>query len=88
LLAHAAVVVFVPGCAVASWWQVGVARSGTTLGWAYAVMWPCFALFGLVVWWQVIHDDPDTVGKRGMRRQSKGVGVDETAMFANPIEQA
>jgi len=68
VLAHAALVVWVPGCAVACWWQVGVGLSGDSLGWIYSVMWPCFAVFGTVFWWHFVHDDPDTVGRRGLRR--------------------
>ena len=68
LAAHLALAVWVPGCAVAAWWQVGIALGGDNLGWVYSVMWPCFAVFGFVFWWFVIHDDPDTVGARGLRR--------------------
>jgi hypothetical protein len=68
LVAHATLVVWVPGCIVACWWQVGIALSGDSLGWIYSVMWPCFALFGTVFWWHFVHDDPDTVGRRGLRR--------------------
>jgi hypothetical protein len=64
LVLHAVILVWVPGC----WWQVGIALSGDKLGWVYTFMWPCFALFGLVLWWNLIHDDPDTVGARGVRR--------------------
>ena len=67
-MAHAALVVWLPGCAVAAWWQVGIALGGDSLGWVYSVMWPCFAVFGIVFWWFLIHDDPDTVGARGLRR--------------------
>jgi len=68
LLAHVALVVWVPGCAVACWWQVGVGLSGDSLGWIYSVMWPCFAVFGTIFWWHFVHDDPDTVGRRGLHR--------------------
>jgi hypothetical protein len=68
LLSHAILAVWVPGCAVACWWQVGIALSGDQLGWIYSVMWPCFALFAIVFWWHLVHDDPDTVGRRGLRR--------------------
>ncbi len=68
LVAHVALAVWVPGCAVASWWQVGVGLSGDSLGWIYSVMWPCFAVFGTVFWWHFVHDDPDTIGRRGLRR--------------------
>ena len=53
---------------MATWWQVTVALSGDPLGWVYSVMWPCFAVFGVVFWWSLVHDDPDTVGRRGLRR--------------------
>ena len=68
LLAHGVLAVWVPGCALACWWQVTVALSGDALGWVYSVMWPCFAVFGVVLWWNLIHDDPATVGARGLRR--------------------
>jgi hypothetical protein len=67
-VAHGALTVWVPGCIIACWWQVGIGRSGDSLGWIYAVMWPCFAVFAIVFWWHFIHDDPDTVGRRGLRR--------------------
>lgn len=68
LLAHLAAVIWIPGCAVATWWQVGIALSGDMLGWVYSIMWPCFAAFGALVWWHLVHDDPETVGARGLRR--------------------
>ncbi|MCL4413758.1 MAG: hypothetical protein M1522_03270 [Actinobacteria bacterium] len=69
VLAHVALVIWVPGCAVAAWWQVGIALGGDSLGWVYSVMWPCFAVFGTIFWWFLVHDDPDTLGARGLRRQ-------------------
>lgn len=68
MLGTLALVVWVPGCAVAAWWQVGIALGGDGLGWVYSVMWPLFAVFGIVFWWYLVHDDPDTVGARGLRR--------------------
>jgi len=68
VVAHVALAAWVPGCAAACWWQVTVAESGDALGWVYSVMWPCFAVFGTVLWWNIVHDDPDTVGARGVRR--------------------
>jgi hypothetical protein len=68
LLIHLALLLWVPGCGVAAWWQVGVALSGDHLGWVYAVEWPVFGVLGTVGWWQAIHDDPETVGRRGLLR--------------------
>jgi hypothetical protein len=68
VFAHIALVIFVPACVVATIWQVGVARSGNDIGWAYAVMWPIFALYSVVLWWHLGHDDPESVGARGLLR--------------------
>ena len=68
VLATAALVVWIPGCVIACWWQVGVGRAGDALGWVYSVMWPCFAVFGTVFWWHFVHDDPDSLGRRGLQR--------------------
>ncbi len=76
-MAHAALAVWVPGCAVAAWWQVGIALGGDSLGWVYSVMWPCFAVFGVVFWWFLVHDDPTTLGASGLRRRKAATGADE-----------
>ncbi len=85
LVAHAALIVWVPGCAIASWWQVGIGLSGDSLGWIYSVMWPCFALFGTVFWWHFVHDDPDTIGRRGLRRLQRDAAL-ESAGQPEPVE--
>ena len=76
LLAHGALIIWVPGCAVACWWQVGIALSGDSLGWIYSVMWPSFAVFGTVFWWHFVHDDPDTLGRRGLRRLQRAAATE------------
>ncbi len=66
---HAAVLVFVPGCAVAAWWQVTRAADGNQLSYLYMVMWPVFGLLGIFFWWLLVHTDYDTVGLKGMRNR-------------------
>ncbi len=83
-MAHAALIVWIPGCAVASWWQVGIGLSGDSLGWIYSVMWPCFALFGTVFWWHFVHDDPDSIGRRGLRRLQEAAAVESAGQA--PVE--
>lgn len=68
LLATTAIVIWAPGCLIAGWWQATVALSGNDLGYLYAVEWPVFAVLGVVVWWQLVHDDPELVGARGLAR--------------------
>jgi hypothetical protein len=66
---HVAVLVFVPGCAVAAWWQINRAAGGNQLSYFYSVMWPAFGILGLYFWWLLVHTDFETVGLKGMRRQ-------------------
>ena len=68
LLLHVAVVLWVPGCLVAFWWQVHRAMTGNGLSYLYSVEWPLFALIGLWAWWQLVHTDPETVGRRAQQR--------------------
>ena len=67
---HVAVLVVVPGCAVAAWWQINRAQDGNQLSYLYSVMWPAFGILALIFWWMLIHTDFETVGLRGMQRQA------------------
>jgi hypothetical protein len=58
MLLHLAVLVIAPSCAMAGWWQTTRALAGNSLSWAYSVEWPVFALFAVVGWWHLIHEDP------------------------------
>jgi hypothetical protein len=66
---HVAVLMVVPGCAIAAWWQINRAQDGNQLSYLYSVMWPVFALLAIIFWWMLIHTDYDAVGLKGMRRQ-------------------
>jgi hypothetical protein len=68
-----AALVFVPGCALAAWWQVTRAEDGNQLSYLYSVMWPVFGLLGIYFWWMLIHTDYETVGLKGMQRQQADV---------------
>ena len=67
---HAALLVGVPGCALAAWWQVHRAQDGNDLSYLYSVMWPLFGLLTLYFWWMLIHTDYEDVGLKGMRRRA------------------
>jgi hypothetical protein len=77
---HVAVLVFVPGCALAAWWQINRAESGNQLSYLYSVMWPAFGILSIYFWWMLIHTDFDNVGLKGMRRQQAA----EAAADADP----
>jgi hypothetical protein len=74
---HLAVLVFVPGCAAAAWWQIQRAEDGNQLSYLYSVMWPVFGILGLYFWWMLLHTDYETVGLKGMRRQQQAAAADD-----------
>ena len=65
---HLAVVLWVPACLVAAWWQVNRAFDGNGLSYLYSVEWPLFALVGVWAWWQLLHLDPASVGRRAQQQ--------------------
>jgi hypothetical protein len=94
LALHLAVLIFVPGCAVAAWWQVNRAADGNQLSYLYSVMWPVFGLLGLTFWWVLIHTDYDTVGLKGTRQQQalspcpEQVAAPASPVVAGPAPEA
>jgi hypothetical protein len=66
---HLAMLVFIPGCAVAAWWQINRAAGGNQLSYLYSVLWPAFGLLSLYFWWMLIHTDYDNAGLKGVLRQ-------------------
>ncbi len=38
------------------WWQVGRARQGNALSYGYALEWPAFAIFTVLVWVRAMRD--------------------------------
>ncbi len=82
---HLAALVFVPGCALAAWWQINRAADGNQLSYLYSVMWPVFGVLGIVFWWMLLHTDYDTVGLKGMQRQAKQEASVSAAVNPNPI---
>jgi DNA-binding transcriptional regulator of glucitol operon len=50
VLVHLTVLVLVAGFLALGWWQVNRAAEGNLLSYGYAVEWPVFAAFVVVVW--------------------------------------
>ena len=74
IILHVSVLVWVPMCLVAGWWQVTRALGGNGLSYLYSVEWPVFAAVGVVAWWSLVHTDPDTVGARAQKRMLAAAG--------------
>lgn len=80
MAAHGALAVWAPGCLLAGWWQATRAFDGNALSYLYSVEWPVLAVLGGIAWWNFVHDDPDSVGSRGLRlRMRQSPSVDGTA---------
>jgi len=53
---HITVAVLTPTFLVLGWWQLHRALAGNTLSWAYTFEWPIFAVYGVYMWWKLVHD--------------------------------
>jgi len=65
---HLLLVVWVAGCVLAAWWQVGRAIQGNQYSYLYAVEWPVFAVAGVFGWWALLHTEPASAEARAERR--------------------
>jgi DNA-binding transcriptional regulator of glucitol operon len=50
IVLHCFAVVLTVGFLVLGWWQLGRAQHGNAISWGYALEWPAFAVFTLVLW--------------------------------------
>lgn len=50
LARHAIAVTLVLACALLAWWQVSRAAQGNLLSYGYAVLWPVFGGFVILIW--------------------------------------
>ena len=60
---HLTLVILLPGFILLGNWQLHRALTGNGLSWAYTIEWPLFALYAVVLWWKLLHED-DERGRR------------------------
>jgi hypothetical protein len=84
---HALLLIIVPTCLIAGWWQLNRATGGNTLSWAYTFEWPIFAIIAIIGWWQLIHEEPEEVDARKEERlrRAKQVGPPTPDPIPEPI---
>jgi hypothetical protein len=51
-------------CTLAFWFEFGRAERGNSLSWAYVFEWPLLGIFGVYMWWNLLHE-----GRKGGRTQ-------------------
>lgn len=61
---HLPVLLGVPGCLAAGWFELGRATAGRAVAWVYAVEWPMFAVMGVYIWWRLLHAPAEPVPRQ------------------------
>jgi hypothetical protein len=77
---HVTITVLLPTFIVLANWQLHRALGGNELSWAYTVEWPLFAIYAIVVWWRLLHEERGLVphpSRWGRRRQARVHARDE-----------
>lgn len=62
---HSLFVLIAGGCLVAMWWQIHRAADGNVLSFLYSIEWPVIAVVVGIGWWQLVHDTPEDIARRG-----------------------
>jgi hypothetical protein len=47
------VVIGVPGCFAAGWFELTRALGGREIAWVYAIEWPLYGITGMYMWWRL-----------------------------------
>ena len=84
---HVALLIWVPACLIAGWWQATRAFDGNTLSYVYSVEWPIFALLGVWAWWVFVHTDPARAGMAG-QRSAEAQAAAEAGVDTGPNRRA
>jgi hypothetical protein len=53
---HALLVVGVPICVAAGWFEWTRALGGREIAWIYAFEWPIFGVYGVYIWWRLYRE--------------------------------
>lgn len=54
---HLTILIVLPGFLALADWQLHRALGGNSLSWAYAVEWPLFAVYAIVLWWRLVQEE-------------------------------
>lgn len=56
---HGLLVVGLPVCIAAGWFELSRALAGRQIAWIYAFEWPVFGVYGVYIWWRLSREkDP------------------------------
>lgn len=67
---HLGLLLVLPMCAIAAWWQVDRALSGNALSWLYVFEWPAFSGLAVWLWWVLLTSGPSEGRPEGLHNGS------------------
>jgi hypothetical protein len=73
---HLTLVIALPGCLAAGWFELTRALHGREIAWVYAFEWPLYGFLGIYIWWRLLHSEPE---------REATVGDDLTRTLANHV---
>ncbi|PZS18872.1 MAG: hypothetical protein DLM57_05055 [Pseudonocardiales bacterium] len=71
---HALLVVGVPICIAAGWFELTRALAGREVAWVYTFEWPLFGIYGVYIWWRLYRER-----KSSTARPSNSIGEERSA---------
>ncbi len=74
---HATMLLGVAGCVAAGAFEYTRARAGHPVAWLYTVEWPMFAVFGIYVWWRLLHGEPADRRRRSLATAATDAPTDD-----------
>ncbi|MEP7177910.1 MAG: hypothetical protein ABI775_02365 [Pseudonocardiales bacterium] len=74
---HSLLVIGVPVCVAAGWFELTRALAGRAVAWVYAFEWPLFGIYGVYIWWRLYRERRSTtIGPPNVSIDEGSVGAD------------
>lgn len=68
---HLALVIGLPGCIAAGWFELTRALAGREIAWVYAGEWPLYGIIGTYLWWKLLHSETAKIPSLGSNRSKR-----------------
>lgn len=81
---HLALVIGLPGCMAAGWFELTRALGGREIAWVYAGEWPLYGVLGTYLWWKLLHSDSAKIPALKSTHSHPLAGADESLNLADP----
>lgn len=84
---HLTLLVALPGCLAAGWFELTRAMAGREIAWAYAFEWPLFGVLGTYVWWRLVHDVAPAPRQATTAQPALGQSSDAAKLAGQSVER-